>query len=221
MNDNDALFNKWNGWLETIKKDIMSLSINRHIFWEVQKIIKANPKIHLPSTFYQWMGNVYAVYVSIGLRRQIDKDPRTISFQRLLEEIEGQAEVISRKRYVALYEDEVLRNRVADKAFDKFAGIGRPHIDPAMVIEDRSQLIKKIEGVKDYVDKRVAHHDRRGPTSPPTYPDLDECLDFVEALLVKYLAVLRAESYKTILPVWQYDWKEIFRHAWIPPKSGG
>ncbi len=198
----DALFAMWNGWLETIRKDVMNLSINRHIFWEVQKITEANPKIHVPSSFYEWMGDVHAVYASVGLRRQIDKERRTISFQRLLEEIEGQPEVISRERYVALYQDEVIRNEVADKGFDRFSGTGMPHIGPAIVKDDRSQLIKKIEGMKDYVDKRVAHYDQHRPTSLPTYADLDECLDFVETLLIKYLAALRAESYRRILPEW-------------------
>lgn len=221
MNDNDALFNKWNGWLETIKKDTINLFINRHIFWEVQKIIEANPKIHLPSTFYRWMGSMYAVYMSIGLRRQADKDSRAISFYRLLKEIESQAGVVSRERYIALCQDKGLRTEVADREFDRLAGIGRPHIDPSMVNEDRAQLIEQTKDMKNYVDKRVAHYDRQRPTSLPTYADVDECLNFVETLLIKYLAVLRAESYQTIDPVWQYDWKEIFRHAWIPSESGG
>ena len=31
--------------------------IQRHIFWEVQKIIKANPKIQKSSAFYGFLGN--------------------------------------------------------------------------------------------------------------------------------------------------------------------
>ncbi len=221
MNHHDQHFAKWNNWLETIDNDVTDLSVSRHIFWEVQKIIEANPKIHLPSSFYQWMGTHYAVYASIGLRRQIDKDQRTISLRRLLEEIRDQPEVLSRERYVALWDEPAIRKRFAAEAFDKFAGPGKPHIDPAMVEEDCSQLVKKIEGMKEYVDKRIAHYDKEGPTMLPTYADLDECLEFVEDLLKKYLAIIRADVRRQILPTWQYDWKQIFRHPWIPPESGG
>ncbi len=217
MSEHDAIFSEWDGWLETIKSDVTNLSVYRHVFWEVQNIIEANPKIQLPSTFYDWMGSVYAAYATIGLRRQIDKDDRTISFRRLLEEAKSRPEVISRDSYVALYKDPVIRQRVADEEFDKFAGSGKPHIDPAMLQEDASRLIKKIESVKGYADKRIAHYDKEGPAKLPTYGDLDECLDLVEDLLRKYLAVFRAQAYGQILPVWQYDWKQIFRHTWIPP----
>ena len=217
MNGHDAVFAEWDGWLETIKNDVTNLSVNRHIFREVQKIVEANPRIHLASDFYEWMGSVYAHYASIGLRRQIDKDERTISLRRLLEKIKDQPEVLSRERYVALWDDPVLRKRFADGQFNEFTGPGKPHIDPAMVEEDVSQLVKKIESVKGYVDKRIAHYDRQGPTTLPTYADLNECLDFVEVLLRKYLNVFRAEMRPRILPVWQYDWKQIFRHPWIPP----
>lgn len=217
MKHHDQLFEKWNQWLEIIRNDVTSLSVSRHIFWEVQNIIKANPKIQLASSFYEWMGPTYAVFQSIGLRRLVDPRKGTVSFRRLLEEIARQPGVISRERYVTLYEDPVIRKRIANKGFDKFAGVGQPHINPGMVREDRDQIVKKIEGMKDYVDKRVAHFAERGLTRPPTYGDIDDCLDFVEVLLIKYLAVLRAEMHPHILPVWQYDWKQIFRYAWIPP----
>ena len=59
MNGHDAVFAEWDGWLETIKNDVTNLSVNRHIFREVQKIVEANPRIHLASSFYEWMGTGY------------------------------------------------------------------------------------------------------------------------------------------------------------------
>lgn len=221
MNHHDQLFAKWNDWVQVIENDVINLLASQHIFWEVQKIIKANPKIHLASSFYEWMGPVYAVFQSIGLRRQVDPTKDTISFRRLLEEIARRPDAITRERYIALYEDPVIRRHVEDMAFDKFAGVGKPHINPEMVRKDCKQLIKKIEGMKDYVDRRVAHFAERGPTRLPTYGDVDDCLEFVEDLLKKYLAVIRADVRRQILPTWQYDWKQIFRHPWIPPESGG
>ena len=58
---NDNQFKKWNKWLDTIFADIQGLLVNRYIFWEVQKIIQANPKIQMGSLFYEWMGNIYSL----------------------------------------------------------------------------------------------------------------------------------------------------------------
>ncbi len=219
MTRHDQLFEKWNQWLEIIRNDVINLSVSRHIFWEVQNIIKTNPKIQLASSFYQWMGSAYAVFQSIGFRRLVDSRKDTVSFHRLLTEIAKQPDVISRERYATLYKNPVIRKAVADKEFDKFAGPGKRHINPKMVREDRDRLIMKIKGMKDYVDRRVAHFAERDSSRVPTYGDIDDCLDLVEALLSKYLAVLRAEAHLEILPTWQYDWKQIFRHPWIPPEG--
>lgn len=54
-----AVYAVWNDWLETIKNDVTNLSVNRHIFREVQKIVETNPTIHLTSDFYEWMGTGY------------------------------------------------------------------------------------------------------------------------------------------------------------------
>jgi hypothetical protein len=59
MNGHDVVFAEWDGWLETIKNDVTNLSVNRHIFREVQKIVETNPTIHLASDFYEWMGTGY------------------------------------------------------------------------------------------------------------------------------------------------------------------
>src|SRR6266850_2902607 len=101
----DDQFKKWDRWLEKIKGDITRLSVNRHIFWEVQEIIKRNAKIQKPSSFYEWMGNLYATDAVIGVRRLLDKDDRSISLARLLTEIQEKPEVLSRARFLALYRD--------------------------------------------------------------------------------------------------------------------
>ena len=47
------------------------------------------------------------------------------------------------------------------------------------------------------------------------YVELDDCLDCLEKLLKKYLLLFTAEAHLYIVPIWQYDWKEIFRRPWI------
>lgn len=44
----DEIFKRWDGWLEKIHKDAQNLLVLRYVFWEVQEIIKANPRIQKP-----------------------------------------------------------------------------------------------------------------------------------------------------------------------------
>lgn len=213
MTTHDSL--KWNEWLDTIYKDVQNLLTNRYIFREVQKIISSNPRIQIGSSFYDWMGSVYAASQVIGVRRQVDADSDSISFRNLLDEIRQHAHILSRERYVSLYKDSGLPNDIPHRDFDRKAGTGRNHIDPVVVEADLSALQEKAERIRKYVNKRIAHFDRAEFKSLPTYAELDECLDYLEALLKKYLSLLQAKTHLSIVPVWQYDWKEIFRRPWI------
>jgi len=55
----DDIFSKWNKWIDVIRSEITDLSFNRNIFREVQDIIKNNPKIQKPSSFYEFLVNIY------------------------------------------------------------------------------------------------------------------------------------------------------------------
>ncbi|MGH7431166.1 MAG: hypothetical protein ACREI5_05045 [Candidatus Methylomirabilales bacterium] len=213
--DADSVYNKWNDWLSTIYSDIQGVLINRHIFREVQQIIRANPKIQIDSSFFEWMVNVYAAAAVIGVRRQLDEDQDSISFARLLGEIMASPKVLSRERFVALYKGSVIPNKYAHHDFDKFSGPGGSYVDPVPVQADLSTLRQKAARIRKYANKRIAHFDKSDFKHLPTYADLDESLDYLEALLKKYLLLFRAEGHGSIVPVWQYDWKEIFRLPWI------
>ena len=64
--------------------------------------------------------------------------------------------------------------------------------------------------MKKYVNKRVAHCDKVPFTQFPTFGDVDEALEHMEELVKRYCLLFRAEGIGQLLPIWQYDWKEIF-----------
>ncbi|MCC7202116.1 MAG: hypothetical protein IT393_05545 [Nitrospirae bacterium] len=212
----DEIFKQWNEWLGIIYTDIQELVIRRYIFWEVQKIIRANPRIQKSSSFYTWLGSVFAAAASIGVRRQADNRTDVISLYRLLSEIKKKPEVLSRERYVTLYSDPEIRKGVANCHFDRFAGVGNTHVDRRKVEKDIGDIAAITSRLKDYANERVAHYSKKDPKTVPTYNDLNKCIDFLEELIIKYWALFRAETAVTLLPTWQYDWKGIFREPWIP-----
>jgi hypothetical protein len=210
--DEDELFKKWDDWLERILADIRELLVSQDIFWEVQKIIKANPRIHTPNTFNRWMARIYGNDAAAGIRRQQDIDDNSITLRRLLMEIQNKPQVLSRDRYVALYKEDM--KKLGHLHFDKIIGRGKDYIDTEMVTEDLAQLEGKTKNIKKFVDKRIAHLDKHPHRELPTFKEVNDCLDLFKDLLQKYLLIFRAATYE-ILPVRDYDWKQIFREPWI------
>jgi hypothetical protein len=123
--------------------------------------------------------------------------------------------VLSRGRFVALY-PPALQN-AAYREFDKYVAAGTDHIDPTVVQTELEDLQQKTYDVERYATKVVAHLDKHGPKTFPTFQELDDALDCIHTLRVKYLFLLRGRTYRE--PVWTYDWKAIFREPWIPRGS--
>ncbi len=189
--------------------------MHRYIFWEVSKIIQANPKIQSPSLFYSLLKNTYITDMAIGIRRQLDPHPHAISLANLLRELVKYPKVLTRKWFVSLYKGSVAE-AWADRDFDKFAGKGRPYIDPTLVEKDLRRLEKLWQPTGKYVDRRIAHLDKKGVKTLPTFKDLDDCMDLLEELLKKYVLLLEAVGLMKVTPTIQDDWKKVFRVAWIP-----
>lgn len=214
----DPRLEKWLRWLDVIKTEIQDLVVAKHTFREVQKMIAANTKLQTSNSFYRYFTSTYVSHTVIGLRRQIKTDPQSISLALLLQEMEQTPEVLSRKYFVSLYKGSIVEN-LADDDFDRFATPGAQHIDPALVAADIQKLRDATARCEDFADKRVAHRDKREPRVLPTYNEVDGCIDLLDEVYVKYFLLFHAKAMDSLLPTWQYDWKEIFRTPWISSKN--
>lgn len=212
------LFKEWDGWLSTIYTDLQQTFVNRYVFRETMAVVEANLKIQIDDTFYGWMRMVYSQSTVMAVRRQVDKRKDVASFARLLEQIKEFPAVVSRERYVALYVGSVVPEYIAHRHFDEYSGSEQPYISVEMVNGDLEKLKRLASSVAKFSHKRVAHYDHKEFHATPTWKELDDCLDFLEVLLKKYLGIFRAEAHLHIVPVWQYNWKEIFTMPWINQK---
>jgi hypothetical protein len=208
---------KWIRWLKIIHDEIQLLVLAKDGFWEVQEIIKSNKKIQKPSYFYQYLGNTYVSYSVIGMRRQLKVDSQSISLARLLIEIAETPEAVSRKYYRGLYSGSLVK-RFADRDFDKFSEPGAAHISKKKVLDDLKRLRDAGRKLEEYADRRVAHRDKREVKSPPLFRDGDAFIELLDKLYVKYHLLFHASSMTSLMPTYQYDWKEIFLEPWIPPE---
>jgi hypothetical protein len=191
-------FEKFEKWLETIRYEVTDLVRSKHIFWKLRDIVKSNPKIQKPNSFYKFAGDTYIAYSVMGVRRQIKHQKGSISFAGLLQEIVETPCVLSRER---------------------FARADAKNVDTYIVQQDLHKLKKLGHEVENFADKRIAHYDKRLIENVPLFGELDTCIDFLAELTEKYWLLFKSVDIRNDwvpTPIEDY-WEEIFRQPWIPP----
>jgi hypothetical protein len=214
----DQLYAKWNSWIDVLDTEMVHLFTQRHIFHEVQGLIRSNPLIQSPGDFNDWMAVWYSSSLSIAMRRQADNNKDSISYRRLLESIKTNPRVISRTRFKENFVDWNYTERDADEGFDQLVGPGLEYLDPTRIDSEISELIDRTNPLTHYVNKRVAHRDRKEFTAIPTFRDLNAVIDYLGNLHKRYYTIFRCLTVHDLLPTWHYDWKEVFQYPWINPR---
>ena len=181
----DLLREELDGLLDILKGEVQSLVINRHVFWEVQDIIRSNQRIQIGSTFYDWMGSAYASSMSIAVRRQVDEAPRSISFINFLTQIRSRPLVVSRAWYKSLFPGGDYPPNWADKCFDRLAGVGQDHVRADAVVNEIAALKDRTAHVAKYVNKRVAHRDAHDFRPLPRFRDIDAAVEHLDRLTIR------------------------------------
>ena len=52
------------------------------------------------------------------------------------------------------------------------------------------------------------------------FGELDECVKLLDKTYVKYHSLFYAEWVVTVMPTYQYNWKEIFLEPWLAAVAG-
>jgi hypothetical protein len=205
--------------LKIITDDVQDLFVDHHIFWEVQKIIKANPKLQqTPGTFNHWMASNFVASAALAVRRQSDQDKDSVSLRRLLEELKLRPDLFSRTYFTSLYKNGPAEHlkKMADHDYDKHVGAGRSELDPVRIQQDIDLLTTKTNQIRHYVNKKLAHYDAKGlKQTVPTFTDLEDTMRSMKELVQKYNLIMRATWIADLLPTFQFDWTEVFRVTWI------
>ena len=213
---------KWLKWMETIQSEIQRLLQDTHIFWEVQDIIRENPRIQKPSAFYRYLGRTYLSHALSGLRRQIKPQKDSISFVGLLDDIAKNPEELSRSYYRSLCANpdgpDVSQIEIDD--FALYADASGEHVCPQMVKDDLDALKSAVEKQEEFADKWIAHWDKDEPDVISKFGELDDCIKLLDKTYVKYHLLFYAESIDTLMPTYQYEWKKIFLESWLKAGAG-
>lgn len=222
--------NDWNSRLgsdpneeATIYNEMVDLAAIMHVFFEIRDMIQSNPKLHRHSAFYNVHGLNYAHSVLMYMRRQVRTDGN--SLVRLLQDIRDNHQQVTREWFVSMYTEgasgrlQKAREQQANYDFSEYftADQDSKYIDNEIVQEDIDRLQEIYESTEEFVNWRIAHTvQQREPDSVPTYDQLAGWAEEMEAIFKKYLLLLQGSGLDRLLPHFSHDWKEIFRHAWLP-----
>ena len=219
-NDEDALYEKWLRWFEQISAETHTLFLYRDYWRGLGEMTQANDDIP-PSTIFDALGVWYGATQATSIRRQLDRDPRSISFRNLLADLSDHPEVMTRERHVGLWQDDDPREwaikawqREGHANYDRFAENGNDAIDPARTNADLDRLDAIGQPVVVFVNKAVAHTDEEALGSTSTYAELNAVIDELGELLKKYSSLLTASIVGALVPVHQQEWRQAFRVAW-------
>jgi hypothetical protein len=206
-------------WLEIIYTDVQDLLLDDYLFWELQDIVAKNSEFRKAhGLFTQWMASSYIQSSAVGVRRQAKLGDDSIALKRFLNEIQHYPWLVSREHYISLYlgkEDWLIDSGQRD--FDYVAGTGASELQSTLIDTQIKELRDAVSGIEHYVDRKVAHYDKRGLAKPtPTFNDLSNALNTIEKIVLLYWRLLKGATITTTRPTFQFDWKDIFRFAWEP-----
>lgn len=229
----EEIIARWRSEFDVVRREAQDLAINHYIYKEVKTIIVNNATAKGPSDFHGWLDRLYASAAASGVRRLIGKGSDEITFWNLLDDIKQQSPLISLQHYRdmmhAACPDEMSGEEsdntewdfldamdLAKAGFESICGEGSTHLMGSDVEKDVAELARASEVIAKWATHRIAHHLDREPAKLPTYGDIEGAIGCLEKLVEKYGILLNGSASPSLLPVWQNDWKAIFREAWLP-----
>lgn len=218
---------KWNRWLGAANSDgsiaheLANLALIREIHSGLRQMVDNNKNLQKHSAFYSVVQMTYSQSALMYIRRQVRKDDDSVGLIMLARDISNNCDLITKEFYADLYAlgkpdkecDEW--KRLGERDFSKyFGGAIGDSLDPQIIKEDVQNLERVFADSSGFTDRRLAHLDKREPTSIPMYSEIESWCQVLNDILKKYMLLLQDVDYK-IEPILQHDWKSIFRAAWL------
>jgi hypothetical protein len=223
----DQLAERWELWLKETETEAFALYSSRFKFENIQRMFQSNPALKTDGggSVFQWLHrNFYTEYL-IAVRREMEKGGGYFTLVNFLLEVEQHCEtVLTRKRYVALYENSFLKEHgIPDKHFDAKHGAmckyPRTHPDEDCISADsvkhqREELEKATEKPVNFANWFIAHRTRHKPFKM-TLADMYRAVNRIFDTYALYHNIITGGVFIGKFPVPQFDWEQPFAVPWI------
>ena len=210
-----SIHDKLDEVLTDIQTEVGELITNRYIYIEIRNIFDKNSKLsRVNDELFWWIYRNHLYSALMSIRRLYDDDPDCNSLLKFLNIIWSNPTILSRQRYVGIFHGGG-EYEEANSIFDKIVGKGKDHIDPKEVLKEIDILKDKKDKFEEFINKRVAHQDKRKVTKIPVTKDLDDFIKYLKELTIKYSMLFDGLDHLDIGPSIQANWTDIFKIPWI------
>lgn len=203
----------WLEHLERVTNELLVLARYRATWRPMNELAATSAAIQEQPYFVQWVSELYATTMAVGVRKLADRSRGTASLYRLLESIARHPEGVTREWYLS----DIFEDWVPDFDAD-FSERADPehlnHIDPRIVRADQSRLLEESEFIRRYVNQYLAHVQAEPSAEIPTFSDLHGALDALIEVFLKYEQLLTRAHRSPFEPVFQFPWERIFDQPW-------
>jgi hypothetical protein len=208
----------WLGWLDRIDLELVVMHMNRKIWKETIEMMRGNDHVRQTGAFFaDFLTRIYVDAQAMRVRRQAEISKGVVSLARLIESLQGNPQILTKERHLALYSEKYPDNPVmavaAEAEFASLWGEEATQVGPEALAVDLERLRSVVDPVKDFADKHVAHLDYTPVEKMPTFDELDQAIDSFGVLFSKYYLVLTGSS-KGVSATIVDDWLAPFRVPW-------
>lgn len=210
-----SIHDKLDEVLTDIQTEVGELITNRYIYIEIRNIFDKNSKLsRVNDELFWWIYRNHLYSALMSIRRLYDDDPDCNSLLKFLNIILSNPTILSRQRYVGIFQGDG-EYEEANSIFDKIVGKGKDHIDPKEVLKEIDIFKGKKDKFEEFINKRVAHQDKRKVTKIPVTKDLEDFIKYLKELTIKYSMLFDGLDHLDIEPSIQVNWTDIFKILWI------
>jgi hypothetical protein len=207
---------RWHEITRIVQNELNSLNLERQCMQETVEILNGNERfLHHPGRrFVDYARSWYGNSMAAAYRRQTDANSDSASLRVLLEEM---------KCRPAAYRFETLHPLIphaSEKTVElmvmSIAGaVGLSGIDVKIVQADLDLLNSTGKNVRDFVNKHLAHTDRKKLTNPiqPTFDEIHAAQQTCEKIAKRWIIVFTGAntSFDVITP---FEWHDVFDFPW-------
>ena len=216
------VWTRWNERMTVVRHELHYVYSTRGKFNDVTSLFENNEKLKsIGGEVYEWMFRMWARDIVITIRRELDSRANMVCLGRLLDEMAQRPKVITRARYLRDIPEDDFRYRMLWETFDGF-GIVRQsdtapltdYLDPDGIRADRQRLAEVAESVLDYANQLVAHRSETERV-PVTLGDINQTIDAIEEIFIKYYAIIVGPSLIGLEPSLIGNWMAPFEIPWL------
>lgn len=209
--------------LDLVQADLIQMQMDHDLWCGLNENLRHNAHAGEPGDAMSFITRSHFAAFGCALRRQVDRDNRTVSLAFLIHKIASRQITFRRDEFVARYMQaapakyEAFRRRLGDNDFTHLSASPNCALyPPPRAYRHLEWLSKRATPLRDYVDKAIAHRDRKQPQYHPTIRYHRRLLWAMQRLAEHYQWLATGSFTRLESGFIGDEWRLAFARPWMP-----